>query len=94
MNNYRHLFGPVPARRLGRSLGGGLASFKTCTLDCIFCQLGHTKHKTLDRKEYVPVAEIRSGIRDWIEKDGQEGERFEGVQQEIILVSALKKHMD
>ena len=34
-----HLFGPVPSRRLGLSLGVDLLPFKTCTLDCVYCQL-------------------------------------------------------
>jgi len=50
-----HVFGPVPSRRLGRSLGIDLAPFKTCTYDCIYCQLGPTTRKTLQRKEWVPV---------------------------------------
>jgi len=50
-----HVFGPVPSRRLGRSLGVDLVPFKTCTYDCIYCQLGPTTCKTLQRKEWVPV---------------------------------------
>jgi len=50
-----HVFGPVPSRRLGRSLGLDLGPFKTCTYDCIYCQLGRTTCKTLQRKEWVPV---------------------------------------
>ena len=53
MNNY--IFGPVPSRRLGRSLGIDLVPFKTCTYDCIYCQLGRTTCKTLERKEWVPL---------------------------------------
>jgi wyosine [tRNA(Phe)-imidazoG37] synthetase (radical SAM superfamily) len=52
---YKHLYGPVPSRRLGRSLGIDLVPFKTCTYDCIYCQLGRTTEKTLVRREYVPV---------------------------------------
>jgi len=50
-----HVFGPVPSRRLGRSLGVDIVPFKTCSYDCIYCQLGRTTHKTLDRKEWVPL---------------------------------------
>jgi wyosine [tRNA(Phe)-imidazoG37] synthetase (radical SAM superfamily) len=71
MNRYRHLFGPVPSRRLGRSLGVDLTPFKTCTLDCIFCQLGRTTHKTLDRKEYVPVADVEAELEAWIKEGGK-----------------------
>lgn len=71
MSAYRYLFGPVPSRRLGRSLGVDLTPFKTCTLDCIFCQLGRTTHKTLERKEYVPVAAVESELAAWIEGGGR-----------------------
>ncbi|MHC4337705.1 MAG: radical SAM protein, partial [Planctomycetota bacterium] len=36
----KYLFGPVPSRRLGRSLGVDVVPFKVCTLDCVYCQLG------------------------------------------------------
>lgn len=48
------VFGPVPSRRLGRSLGIDLVPLKTCTYDCVYCQLGRTTNKTLERKAYVP----------------------------------------
>ncbi len=54
----RYVFGPVPSRRLGRSLGVDLVPFKTCSYDCIYCQLGRTTVKTIDRKEWVPLAEV------------------------------------
>jgi wyosine [tRNA(Phe)-imidazoG37] synthetase (radical SAM superfamily) len=50
-----HIFGPVPSRRLGRSLGVDLVPFKTCSYDCIYCQLGRTTCKTVERKEWVPM---------------------------------------
>lgn len=50
-----YIFGPVPSRRLGRSLGVDLVPFKTCTYDCIYCQLGRTTSKTTQRKEWVPI---------------------------------------
>jgi wyosine [tRNA(Phe)-imidazoG37] synthetase (radical SAM superfamily) len=55
---FNHLFGPVPSRRLGRTLGIDLVPFKTCTFDCIYCQLGRTIKKTTERREYVPTREI------------------------------------
>jgi wyosine [tRNA(Phe)-imidazoG37] synthetase (radical SAM superfamily) len=54
----RHVYGPVPSRRLGRSLGVDLVPFKTCTYDCIYCQLGGTTDLTTARREYVPVDQI------------------------------------
>jgi len=50
-----YVYGPVPSRRLGRSLGIDLVPFKTCTYDCVYCQLGSTTNKTIERKEYVAV---------------------------------------
>lgn len=52
------IFGPVPSRRLGRSLGVDLVPFKTCTYDCIYCQLGRTTNRTVERKEYVPLNDV------------------------------------
>jgi wyosine [tRNA(Phe)-imidazoG37] synthetase (radical SAM superfamily) len=45
----------VPSRRLGRSLGIDLVPFKTCSYDCVYCQLGRTTSKTVERGEYVPL---------------------------------------
>lgn len=50
-----YIFGPVPSRRLGRSLGVDLVPFKTCSYDCIYCQLGRTTNKTTQQKEWVPI---------------------------------------
>ncbi len=68
---YKHLFGPVPSRRLGRSLGVDLTPFKTCTLDCIFCQLGRTTNKTIQRAEYVPIADVESEFEAWVKEGGK-----------------------
>jgi wyosine [tRNA(Phe)-imidazoG37] synthetase (radical SAM superfamily) len=54
----KYVYGPVASRRLGRSLGVDLVPFKTCTYDCIYCQLGRTTHKTIKRKEYVSVDKV------------------------------------
>ncbi len=54
----RFVYGPVPSRRLGRSLGVDLVPFKTCSYDCIYCQLGRTTDKTTKLREYVPVDNV------------------------------------
>ncbi len=69
--NYRYLFGPVPSRRFGRSLGIDLTPFKTCCLDCVFCQLGRTRETTIVRKEHVPVDAVFSEIEEWRKTDGK-----------------------
>ncbi len=60
---YRHLFGPVPSRRLGRSLGVDLVPLKTCTFDCVYCQLGPASSKTVTRDEYVPAEDVLAELR-------------------------------
>lgn len=58
MTARQHLFGPVPSRRLGRSLGIDLVPFKTCTYDCVYCECGRTTTNTTRRLEFFPVREI------------------------------------
>jgi wyosine [tRNA(Phe)-imidazoG37] synthetase (radical SAM superfamily) len=71
MSAYQYIFGPVPSRRFGRSLGVDLTPMKTCTLDCTFCQLGRTSQTTIDRKAYVPIADVIQELERWLEQDGQ-----------------------
>lgn len=54
----KHVYGPVPSRRLGRSLGLDLVPLKTCTYDCVYCQLGRTTNKTVTRGAYVSADAI------------------------------------
>ena len=69
MEKYQYLYGPVPSRRLGRSLGIDLVPHKICTYDCIYCQIGKTTDKTLVRKEYVPVKEILEEVRRFLKEE-------------------------
>jgi wyosine [tRNA(Phe)-imidazoG37] synthetase (radical SAM superfamily) len=71
MREYKYIFGPVPSRRLGRSLGVDLTPYKTCSQDCVFCQLGRTTKKTLIRQEYVPVREVLHEIEKWLKRGGK-----------------------
>jgi len=50
---YNYLFGPVPSRRLGMSLGVDLVPRKVCSLDCVYCEVGRTTKLTVERKEYI-----------------------------------------
>jgi len=59
-----YIFGPVPSRRLGRSLGVDLVPFKTCSYDCIYCQLGRTTNKTTQRKEWVPIDIVTEQLKE------------------------------
>ena len=64
---YNHIFGPVPSRRLGLSLGVDLVRHKTCTLDCIYCECGPTTHLTLKRSAYVPFDEVKAELAHYFE---------------------------
>ena len=82
----KYVFGPVPSRRLGLSLGvdivegGGEKGVpsKVCTLDCVYCQLGRTGTKTIERKEYVSVEAVLGELKA----------RFaEGVEADFVTIS-------
>ncbi|MCF8382698.1 MAG: radical SAM protein [Chlorobium sp.] len=62
-----HVFGPVSSKRLGQSLGVDLVPMKSCTWNCVYCQLGRTKRYTTLRREFYPPGEILSEIRQSIE---------------------------
>ncbi len=62
----QHLFGPVPSRRLGISLGIDLVPFKTCSLDCVYCECGRTTCFTLERKEYVPPEAVLAELANFL----------------------------
>lgn len=66
---FKYVFGPVPSRRLGRSLGIDLVTPKTCTLDCVYCQVGRTTDLTTARKEYVPTREVIEEVRARLEEN-------------------------
>jgi len=55
----KYIFGPVPSRRLGRSLGVDPVPYKTCTFDCIYCDLGITTHKTVSTQSHASPQEVK-----------------------------------
>ncbi|NOY68902.1 MAG: radical SAM protein [Deltaproteobacteria bacterium] len=61
------VYGPVPSRRLGRSLGVDLVQYKVCTFDCIYCQLGSTSATTLKRRSYVGADAVLADISRCLE---------------------------
>ena len=64
MNAMKYLYGPVPSRRLGISLGVSPIPKKTCNYSCVYCQLGQTTHMTHQRKMFFPVADM---IEEFVE---------------------------
>lgn len=63
---YQYLFGPVPSRRLGISLGIDLVPPKTCSYNCIYCECGKTTNLTTERTEYYPTDAIIREIDDYL----------------------------
>lgn len=75
---YHYLFGPVPSRRLGQSLGLDIIPMKTCTQNCLYCQLGKDAPLTLDRNIYVPIEAVLNELKCRIN---------EGLQADYITLS-------
>ena len=63
---YKYLFGPVPSRRLGMSLGIDLIPKKVCSLDCVYCEVGKTTKLTTDRLEYVKYDKVIVELKDFM----------------------------
>jgi wyosine [tRNA(Phe)-imidazoG37] synthetase (radical SAM superfamily) len=74
----KYVYGPVPSRRLGRSLGIDIVPEKVCTLDCIYCQLGRTTQRTIEREEYAPVEPIIAEVTEVLSK---------GVEADYITIA-------
>jgi len=66
---FRYLFGPVFSRRLGRSLGVDLLPYKTCSLDCVYCECGATTELTTQRAEFVPVDKVIAELDAYLGKN-------------------------
>ncbi len=64
MKKYKYLFGPVSSRRLGQSLGVDLVPFKTCSLNCVYCECGLTTNLTAKQAEYVPTKDVLAELDD------------------------------
>jgi wyosine [tRNA(Phe)-imidazoG37] synthetase (radical SAM superfamily) len=65
------IFGPVPSRRLGLSLGINIIPFKTCSYNCIYCEVGKTTNLTIERKSFFDVEQIKSEFVSIVEKAGK-----------------------
>ena len=66
---YKYLFGPVPSRRLGMSLGIDLVPRKVCSLDCVYCEVGKTTKLTLERKEYILFDNVIKELTHYFENN-------------------------
>lgn len=67
-------FGPVPSRRLGRSLGVNHIPPKHCTYACVYCQVGATSHRGLEPRRFYGAARIVQEVTEHVEKLGPRDE--------------------
>ncbi len=72
-----YVFGPVPSRRLGLSLGVDLVPAKTCSYDCLYCQVGRTTSSTLEPGDFCPVSDVIAEL----------AQTLEGVTPDVITLS-------
>ena len=66
---YKYLFGPVPSRRLGISLGVDLVPHKVCSMNCVYCEVGKTTKLTLERKEYILYDKVIKELTHYFENN-------------------------
>lgn len=66
---YKHLFGPVPSRRLGISLGVDLVPHKVCSMNCIYCEVGRTTNLTIKRGDYIPLKDLMVELKDYLKNE-------------------------
>ena len=66
MNDFKYVFGPIPSRRLGRSLGISPLPKKTCNYSCIYCQLGRTDKMTNKRQEFYKTEDIIAEFKQYL----------------------------
>lgn len=91
------VYGPVPSRRLGLSLGINLVIPKTCTFNCVYCQCGRTTYLTVLRKSFFPIEEIITAVNSALIKSKVDYLTLSGSGEPTLnrdigkLISILKK---
>ena len=92
-----YVFGPVPSRRLGLSLGIDLVPPKTCSYDCLYCQVGRTTGKIVTPETFVPVRDIMAELKERLEKVRPDTITLSGSGEPTLyapiaqLISSIKK---
>jgi len=72
-------FGPIPSRRLGRSLGINNVPPKTCSYSCVYCQLGRTTRMTTERRPYREPSDICGAVADRVRTASEAGESIDAL---------------
>jgi wyosine [tRNA(Phe)-imidazoG37] synthetase (radical SAM superfamily) len=70
-------FGPVPSRRLGRSLGINNIPPKTCTYSCVYCQIGRTNNMTVERRYFYDPEDILREVERSVHEAYSRDERID-----------------
>lgn len=68
---YKYIYGPVPSRRLGISLGIDPIPLKVCSFNCIYCEVARTTLLTIERKEYISSEEILLELKKFLKESNQ-----------------------
>ena len=71
------VFGPIPSRRLGRSLGINNVPFKYCTYSCVYCQLGLTNSMIVYNRDFYSSKEVFKAVKSKLKKLTQAGEKVD-----------------
>lgn len=95
----KSIFGPVPSRRLGRSLGVDVIPSKTCSFDCIYCESGPTTRLSVERQNFVYCSEVLEELRAFmrLNPNGADVLTFSSAGEPTLyepmgeLISAVKK---
>lgn len=67
--NYKYVYGTVPSRRMGLSIGISPIPKKYCNFSCVYCQLGRTDHLSNKREEFFPLNEIVHEFKLYMNED-------------------------
>jgi wyosine [tRNA(Phe)-imidazoG37] synthetase (radical SAM superfamily) len=70
-------FGPIPSRRLGRSLGINNIPPKSCSYSCVYCQVGPTRHREIEPRAFYDPDEIRADVERRLEDAARAGEEVD-----------------
>jgi wyosine [tRNA(Phe)-imidazoG37] synthetase (radical SAM superfamily) len=95
-----NVFGPVPSRRLGLSLGIDLIPAKTCSYDCLYCQVGRTTKKIVTPEAFIPVQTVMAELKERLKKVRPDTITLSGSGEPTLyapmanLISSIKQATD
>ncbi|HEY9575707.1 MAG TPA: radical SAM protein [Lachnospiraceae bacterium] len=94
----RYIFGPVPSRRLGISLGMDIVIPKSCNLNCVFCECGPTKAWTIERKHFIDLKEFIKELDEALQQVQPDYVTFSGSGEPTLsldlgkIIRYIKQH--